>query len=258
MKILTDVVAIYKLPLRKKILNVLFLMIAGFGVSAAAENVINQPLIGDRAKSFTAESTKGSINFPEDYWNKWVVLFSHPADFTPVCTSEIMAFAEKKEEFDKLGCELIGLSVDGVSSHVSWLNEISKIKYNGMENVQVDFPIISDINLEISKKYGMIHPKSSKTHTIRSVFIIDDRQKIRAVLTYPVESGRNIDEILRLVRSIQLFDSGNIATPADWQPGDDVIVLPSPDAEDLMELFNNQGSGYTCPAWFFCLKPLKL
>lgn len=223
----------------------------------AIDEAYGFPRIGDMAPPIIALSTKGELNLYEDYWSDWVVLFSHPADFTPVCTSEIMAFANKEKEFNKIGCKLIGLSVDGINSHITWIDEISKISYKDMENIKVTFPIISDRNLEISKKYGMIHPNSSKTHTVRSVFIIDKSQKIRAIQTYPMEIGRNVDEIIRLVKSLQLSDSENIATPANWNPGDDVLVLTPRNNDDPKYLYKNRGKSYECPAWFFCLKPHK-
>ncbi len=214
-------------------------------------------MIGDKAPTFKAQTTKGDINFPADYWNKWVVLFSHPADFTPVCTSELMKFADLSDEFEKLDCKLIGLSVDGISSHIQWIKEMEEIDYNGMKNIKINYPLISDVNLEISKKFGMISANASSTKTIRSVFIIDDKQKIQAILMYPITTGRDIHEILRLVEALKTVESDDVATPEAWRPGDGVFLLPESDKDKAMDRYKNQGDGYECPAWFMCIKPGK-
>jgi peroxiredoxin (alkyl hydroperoxide reductase subunit C) len=219
---------------------------------------VSLPLIGDTAPAFKANSTKGDIKFPDDYWQKWVIFFSHPGDFTPVCTSEIMAFANMEDKFKELNCELLGLSVDGINSHISWIKDIKDIKYKNMENVNITFPIISDFNFEIAKKYGMIQKNSSSTRTVRAVFIIDPTHIIRAVMYYPETVGRNVNEILRTLIALQVHDSYQVSTPADWQPGDDVVIPPKNNHDAAMKFYNEQNGDYYCPSWFFCLKKLPL
>ena len=161
---------------------------------------IHMPLIGDDAPSFTAVTTQGEINFPDDYKGKWVILFSHPADFTPVCTTEFITFASMQEEFREMNTELIGLSIDSIYSHIAWLKRIEeKIEYKGMKNIEVKFPLIADLKMEVAKKYGMVQPNASTTQAVRAVFIIDPESKIRAVIYYPLSAGRNMQEIKRLV-----------------------------------------------------------
>jgi len=185
------------------------------------------PLIGEKAPAFKAETTQGTINFPEDYKGKWVILFSHPADFTPVCTTEFMTFASMQPEFEKLNCKLIGLSIDSTYSHIAWLRTIyEKIEYKGMKNIEVKFPVISDLTMEVAKAFGMLQPAVSNTQAVRAVFIIDPEATIRSILYYPLSTGRNIEEIKRLLIALQLSDKHKIATPANWQPGEDVIVPP--------------------------------
>ncbi len=185
------------------------------------------PLIGEPAPAFKAHTTQGPIDFPKDYQGKWVILFSHPADFTPVCTTEFMTFAKMQPEFKALNCELIGLSIDSPYSHIAWLMTIKeKIKYKDMANVEINFPVIADIKMEVAKAYGMVQPGVSDTQAVRAVFIIDPKGKIRAILYYPLSNGRNFQELKRLLIALQTSDKFGVATPADWQPGDDVIVPP--------------------------------
>ena len=154
--------------------------------------IITLPRIGDKAPSFKAVTTQGNINFPEDYAGKWAILFSHPADFTPVCTSEFMTFASMQQEFDALNTQLVGLSVDGLYSHIAWLRTIKeKIEYKGMKNVEVNFPLIEDITMEVANKYGMMQPGESNTKAVRAVFFIDPKGIIRAMIYYPLSMGRN-------------------------------------------------------------------
>lgn len=216
----------------------------------------SMPLIGDSAPSFSAETTKGRINFPEDYAGKWVILFSHPADFTPVCTSELFTFAVMAEEFHALDTELVGLSVDSVSSHLAWLKSIEEdIHFNGMKNVKIDYPVIADIKMNVAKKYGMIHPSSSDTKAVRAVFFIDPHSIIRAILYYPLSTGRNFQELKRLLIALQTTDEHHVSTPADWQPGDDVVVSAPTTLSDIKEEVN-QKSGCECSAWYFCTKKI--
>jgi peroxiredoxin (alkyl hydroperoxide reductase subunit C) len=216
------------------------------------------PRIGDAAPAFEAVSTQGNIKFPEDYKGKWVILFSHPADFTPVCTSEFMTFAHMENEFKKLNTELIGLSVDGLYSHIAWLRTIKdKIEFRNWKNVEVKFPLIEDITMEVARKYGMIQLGESSTKAVRAVFFIDPAAKIRAIIYYPLSLGRNFEELKRVIIGLQTADKFSIATPADWKPGEDVIVPPAGScgvAEDRMS--GKENGGLYCKDWFFCMKPL--
>jgi len=219
------------------------------------QEVTRLPLIGDTAPSFKAETTQGPINFPEDFKGKWVVFFSHPADFTPVCTTEFMTFASMQPEFEKRNCKLLGLSIDSTYSHIAWLRTIKeKIEYKGMKGVEVNFPVISDLTMEVSKKFGMLQPGASNTQAVRAVFIIDPQAKVRAILYYPLSNGRNIQEILRLLIALQYSDQYKIATPANWQPGDDVIVPPPGSCGQAKERVEKPGPDVKCLDWFLCLK----
>jgi len=216
----------------------------------------SMPRIGDKAPEFKAVTTQGDINFPSDYKGSWSILFSHPADFTPVCTSEFMTFAHLEEKFANANCKLVGLSIDGLYSHIAWLRTIKeKIKFNGMKDIEVKFPLIEDISMEIAKKYGMIQPGESKTQAVRAVFFIDPKGIVRALIYYPLSLGRNFDEIYRALIAMQTSDKFNVATPADWYPGDDVIISPAGScgvAEDRM----TNTDDLNCEDWFFCTKKL--
>jgi peroxiredoxin (alkyl hydroperoxide reductase subunit C) len=216
---------------------------------------MGMPMIGEEAPEFTANSTQGEINFPGDYFGKWKILFSHPGDFTPVCTSEMLSFALMVKEMENLDCQLVGLSVDGLNSHLEWVSSMEEISYKGKENIKIDFPIVSDLSLEVSKKYGMIHPESSEVATVRGVFIIDPENVVRSILYYPMEIGRNIPEIGRVVMALQTADKHNVVTPADWQPGDDVLVR-APATADKAKKIMMSDSDLNCFAWYFCFKAL--
>jgi peroxiredoxin (alkyl hydroperoxide reductase subunit C) len=217
------------------------------------------PRINEDAPSFKAVTTQGEINFPADYKGKWVILFSHPADFTPVCTSEFMTFASMENDFRELNCELVGLSVDGLYSHIAWLRTIKeKIEYKGMKNVEVKFPLIEDITMEVAKKYGMIQPGESSTKAVRAVFFIDPVGKIRVILYYPLSLGRNFDELKRVLMGLQTADNFGIALPADWRPGDDVIISPAGNCNTAKERMDGKDAEMECKDWFFCTKKLPL
>jgi len=221
------------------------------------QEIIAMPRIGDNAPSFNAVTTQGPINFPEDYKGSWVILFSHPADFTPVCTSEFMTFASMEDKFAKANCKLVGLSVDGLYSHIAWLRTIKeKIEYKGMKDVEVKFPLIEDITMEVAKKYGMIQPGESNTKAVRAVFFIDPKGMIRAIIYYPLSLGRNFDELYRALVAMQTADNFQIATPADWRPGDDVIVPPAGSCGVAKERMENKDN-IKCYDWFFCTKPIS-
>jgi peroxiredoxin (alkyl hydroperoxide reductase subunit C) len=194
-------------------------------------NTVNQmPRIGDTAPDFTAVTTKGTIKLSEYAENKWIVLFSHPADFTPVCTTEMSGFAQNKAEFDALNTELIGLSIDSVFSHLAWVNNV---KQN--TGVYFDFPIIADIDMKVSKLYGMLQPNESETHAVRAVFFIDPEKKIRLIMYYPLNVGRSMDEILRVLTALQTSVKHGVAMPLNWKKGDKVIVPPPTNLEQMQE-----------------------
>ncbi|SDI28310.1 peroxiredoxin [Winogradskyella thalassocola] len=220
------------------------------------EQIISMPRIGDKAPDFKAITTQGNINFPSDYKGEWVILFSHPADFTPVCTSEFITFAHLEDKFDKANCKLVGLSIDGLYSHIAWLRTIKeKIEFNGMKNIEVKFPLIEDIAMKVAKKYGMIQPGESKTQAVRAVFFIDPKSMIRAIIYYPLSLGRNFDEIYRALIAMQTSDEFEVATPADWNPGDDVIISPAGSCGIAEERMTSTDE-LNCKDWFFCTKPL--
>lgn len=222
------------------------------------EQITTMPRIGDKAPEFKAITTQGEINFPSDYKGKWVILFSHPADFTPVCTSEFMTFAKMEPEFNALNCQLVGLSIDGLYSHIAWLRTIKeKIEFKGMKNMEVKFPLIEDITMEVAKKYGMIQPGESSTKAVRAVFFIDPKGMIRAIIYYPLSMGRNFDELKRALIAMQTADTYNIATPADWRPGDDIIIPTAGSCGVAKERMGHKEE-MTCADWFFCTRPLAI
>lgn len=218
--------------------------------------IVSMPRIGDKAPEFQAVTTQGNINFPGNYKGSWVILFSHPADFTPVCTSEFITFASLESKFAEANCKLVGLSVDGLYSHIAWLRTIKeKIEYKGMKQVEVNFPLIEDITMSVAKKYGMIQPGESSTKAVRAVFYIDPKAVIRAIIYYPLSLGRNFDELYRVLVALQTADEFSVATPADWRPGDDVIIPPAGScgvAKSRMEGKEDM----KCYDWFFCTKKL--
>lgn len=223
------------------------------------ENQVNvMPRIGEKAPSFTAVTTQGTIHFPEDYKGKWKILFSHPADFTPVCTSEFMTFASMADEFESLNCQLVGLSVDGLYSHIAWLRTIKdKIEYNGMKNVEVRFPLIEDITMNVAKLYGMIQPGESSTAAVRAVFFIDPQDKIRTIMYYPLALGRNFDEIKRVLIGLQTADNFGVALPADWRPGKEVIVPTAGSCGVAKSRMDGEDGDMKCYDWFFCTRQLS-
>lgn len=217
----------------------------------------SMPRIGDKAPAFTAKTTQGVINFPEDYKGSWAILFSHPADFTPVCTSEFMTFANLEKKFNEANTKLIGLSIDGIYSHIAWLRAIKdKIEYKGMKNIEVKFPLIEDISMNVASKYGMVMPGESDTQAVRAVFVIDPKGVVRTILYYPLSLGRNFDELYRIVIGLQAADEFKIATPADWRPGDDVIVPTAGSCGVAQQRMDSKDADMHCYDWFFCTKKL--
>jgi peroxiredoxin 2/4 len=205
------------------------------------------PRLNEPAPDFEAKTTHG-VKKLSDYKGKWLVLFSHPADFTPVCTTEFMAFAKAYPEFRKVGAELIGLSIDSYYAHVAWVRNI-KEKFG----VDILFPIIEDLSMKVANAYGMIQPGASDTSAVRATFIIDDKGILRAMVYYPMTNGRSIAEFLRLIQALQTSDANGVATPEGWQPGDKVIVPPPATAEAAEGRMNE---GYECTDWYFCKKAL--
>ena len=221
------------------------------------EEMNRMPLIGDMAPAFEAVTTQGVIRFPEDYKGKWVILFSHPADFPPVCTTEFMTFGSMLEEFKAINTELVGLSVDSLYAHIAWLRKIQDLEWNGKSHIEVTFPLIEDIRMEVAKKYGMIQPNASNTQAVRAVFVIDPEGKIRTILYYPLSTGRNFDEIKRIILALQKADADNCATPADWRPGDDVIVPTAGSCGTAKERMASQDDNQYCLDWFLCFRREK-
>ncbi|MEG6512324.1 peroxiredoxin [Desulforamulus ruminis] len=205
------------------------------------------PRLGSPAPKFEAVTTMGVVKL-EDFKGSWLLLFSHPADFTPVCTTEFMAFAEIQDTLRERNVELMGLSIDSVYSHIAWVRNVQE-----KTGVKINFPIIADLNKEVATLYGMIMPGESKTETSRCVFVIDPEGIIRAMIYYPLTTGRNTQEIIRLIDALQTSDKHGVATPANWQPGEQVIVSPPSTAEMAEE---RVGQGYQCVDWYFCKKDL--
>ena len=188
------------------------------------ENINRLPLIGDKAPSFQALTTNGTVNFPEDYKGNWVLFFSHPSDFTPVCTTEFMTMASMEEEFRQMNVALLGLSVDSLYSHIAWIRKIEELEWKGMKNIKINFPVIADLNTKVSTLYGMLQPNVSSTQAVRAVFVIDPEGIIRSITYYPLTTGRNFAEIKRMIQALQKSDETHNSTPANWQPGDDLII----------------------------------
>lgn len=220
------------------------------------ENITPMPRIGDKAPAFKAVTTQGDIDFPKQFGGNWVILFSHPADFTPVCTSEFITFATMEKQFADAGCKLVGLSIDGIYSHIAWLRTIKeKIEYKGMKNVEVNFPLIEDITMDVAKKYGMIQPNEDSTKAVRAVFYIDPKGVIRTILYYPLSLGRNFDELYRILQALKTADAFDVATPADWRPGDDLIVGPAGSCGTAKDRMDGK-EDMVCQDWFFCQKKM--
>ncbi|AZI37535.1 MULTISPECIES: peroxiredoxin [Sphingomonadales] len=207
----------------------------------------SMPRINEPAPAFKAKTTHGERSL-DDYKGKWLVLFSHPADFTPVCTTEFMGFAKAADRFKALNCELLGLSIDSVHSHIAWMRSIEE-KFG----VEIPFPIIDDLSMNVAKAFGMIHPGASDTSAVRATFIIDPEGIVRAMVYYPMSNGRSVDEFVRLLTALQTSDANKVATPENWQPGEPVIVLPPATAEAARA---RKDEGYDYTDWYFSKKTL--
>ena len=221
-------------------------------------SVISLPLIGDTAPAFRAQSTMGTINFPSDYFGKWKILFSHPADFTAVCSSEIIGLATMQEDFKKLNTQIVVLSTDGINSHISWVKALESINADNIPNFKINFPLISDQGLEISKKYGMIRPNSTDTKDIRAVFIIDTEDKIRAIFYYPANVGRNLQEIQRTLVALQTSEKHHVLIPVNWNPGDKVMIQSPKDVQEADKLAASKNRFLSSPIWFMWYKDLGI
>lgn len=220
--------------------------------------ITSMPRIGEMAPEFKAVTTQGEINFPSDYKGKWAILFSHPADFTPVCTSEFMTFGAMAKEFEDLNTQLVGLSIDGLYSHIAWLRTIKeKIEFKGMKDIEIKFPLIEDISMNVANMYGMIQPGQSTTKAVRAVFFVDPKGIVRTIIYYPLEIGRNFDELKRVLIALQTADNFKVALPADWRPGDDVIVPTAGSCGVAKQRMEGSEEGVTCHDWFFCTKKLS-
>ena len=213
------------------------------------EETPTMPLIGDIAPEFHAQTTNGPIHFPNDYAGKWIIFFSHPSDFTPVCTTEFIRFQELLRQFNEMNADLVALSVGAIPSHLGWIYAISKMT-NG---TQITFPVIADLDTSVARKYGMIHNASSSTHAVRAVFIIDPRGIIRAILYYPAVLGRNFTEIMRIVIALQTADAFKVAIPADWVPGENVLINSPQTTQEMKKASQNSETN----AWFIKYKPLS-
>jgi peroxiredoxin (alkyl hydroperoxide reductase subunit C) len=213
------------------------------------EKIVTIPRIGDQAPDFEATTTKGPVKFSDFAKDKWVVLFSHPADFTPVCTTEMTGFAEHKAEFDALNTELMGLSIDSIHSHLAWVNNVKE-----KTGVYFDFPIIADLDMKVSKLYGMLQPNESETAAVRAVFFIDPKKKIRLIMYYPLNVGRNMDEILRVLEGLQVSDANSVALPLNWRKGDKVIVPPPKTLDEMQERIDN--TSYEKIDFYLCKKEI--
>jgi peroxiredoxin (alkyl hydroperoxide reductase subunit C) len=210
------------------------------------------PLIGSVAPTFTAESTNGTIVFPDDFGKSWKILLSHPQDFTPVCSSEIMELANHQEEFDEIGAKLIVLSSDALSTHQDWKNALEELNYKGKPIEKIRFPMVDDETRNASKLYGMMHPLSNSTRDVRGVFVLDPDNIVQAIYFYPMGVGRSTDELLRLVKALQATHSGNMLAPANWQQGNDLLVRVPPSVTETRSQIENDG--FYQLAWFMWYK----
>ncbi len=213
----------------------------------------NIPRINETAPDFQAKSTQGVIKL-SDYTSKgkYVLLFSHPADFTPVCSTEFIEFARRYDEFEKLNVQLVGVSIDSIYSHIAWVRDIEQ--HSG---VQVKFPVIADLDTKVSRAYGMIHEAASDTSTVRAVFAIDPKQNIRAIVYYPMQLGRNVNELVRIFQGLQTVDANSVSVPANWQPGEPVIVAAPATVEDAAKRTNGGGAGLDVQTWYLSRKEIS-
>lgn len=241
----------------KKILSALIFCLLAATVVAQQGSEVRIPLIGETAPKFTAESTLGTITFPDNNNSKWTILLSHPADFTPVCSTEILELAYMQQDFEKLNTRLMVISTDAVSSHIEWVRSLQTVKYKNRQPVTIKFPLISDKGLEISKSYGMLHSYSSTTKDVRGVFIISPDNKIRAIFFYSMETGRNLDEIKRTLQALQTAEKENVLIPANWLPGDDVMLPAPKTANDAEKVSGKENDDRYFVTWYMLFKKMR-
>jgi peroxiredoxin (alkyl hydroperoxide reductase subunit C) len=222
--------------------------------TAETTEIARLPRLGETAPDFAAKSTHGEIRL-SDYTSKgkWVLLFSHPSDFTPVCTTEFVGFARRWPEFDALNTQLVGVSIDSIYSHIAWVRDIEQLA-----NVEVKFPVVADLDQKVARLYGMVHEATADTATVRAVFIIDPKQKVRTVLYYPMQLGRSMDELLRVLQALQTADANGVSCPADWKPGDAVIVPAPATQADAAKRTNGGGAGLDVKTWYLSKKYLEV
>jgi len=240
----------------KNVLLVLLVLLSSVNGISQTGKERNGPLTSGTAPSFRAISTMGEINFPDDYFGKWKIIFSHPADFTPVCTSEILALAASQEEFKKLKTQLLVISTDGLNSHIEWVKSMESISYEGFEPVKIDFPLIADSELEVSRLYGLLQSKTDEKKDIRGVIFIDPTNKIRAFFHYPNSIGRNIEEIKRTLIALQTQESYDVLTPANWQPGDEVLIKSPSTIEEAEKLERKKDASLRKVTWYMWYKKM--
>lgn len=232
----------------------LLILVVLFSVTQiwAQQNNTRVPVIGEKAPSFTASTTNGTLNFPSDYGNSWKILLSHPQDFTPVCSSELLELAYLQDDFKKLNVKVLVVSTDNLSTHYDWKKAMEELTYKGRGPVKINFPIAADDDYSISKEYGMISATSKTTKDVRAVFIIDPSNTVQAIIYYPMNVGRNMDEIKRTVEALQTATADKVSTPANWQVGNDVLV-PVPPAADPQNS-SALPAGYYRVSWFMLFK----
>lgn len=224
-----------------------------FEICEDTNTPVTMPLIGDAAPEFHAKTTNGPIHFPNDYSGKWIILFSHPSDFTPVCTSEFIRFQELLSQFNEMNADLVALSIGSIPTHLAWIRAISEME----GGAKITFPIIADMDTEIARAYGMIHDSESDTHAVRAVFIIDPKGIIRTILYYPAILGRNFTEIMRIVVGLQVADAFKVAIPADWVPGEHVLITAPQTTQEMNRTDHRHDHRIDSRAWFMSYKPLS-
>ncbi|MBN1199937.1 MAG: peroxiredoxin [Bacteroidales bacterium] len=237
------------------ILSMLLIASTSYSWSQKTDNE-HIPLLGEMAPEFIAQTTTGRLNFPGDYEMKWKILFSHPADFTPVCSTEILELATMQDEFDKMNTKIMVLSTDGLSSHMAWVESLQKISYPGDKPVQIKFPLIADPDSKISRMYGMIHSYTSNTRDVRGVFIIDPSDRIAAIFFYPMNVGRNMDEIKRTLIALQTSEKFDILTPANWNPGQQVMINSPATQQESEKMAQKKEKNLTSLSWYMWFKTL--
>ena len=235
----------------------ILILVSFASINNAQDTIVSRiPLIGEPAPKFTAESTQGKISFPDANNSKWTIIFSHPADFTAVCSTEILELAAMQEDFEKLNTRLMVISTDAVSSHIEWIKSLESIKYKGRDPIKIKFPLVSDKSLEISRKYGMLHSTSNLTKDVRGVFIIDPDDKIESFFFYPMNVGRNMDEIKRTLIALQTSEKNNVLIPANWTTGQDVMIPSPKTSADADKLLKNLPPELYYITWYMWFKKL--